>query len=425
MYTNKSGKMNAIQMQKRMVRGAIIAQKCKIKKIGDMWRVPSQTRHLYYIVRFGGFADKPSCTCPDFESHQEKCKHIFAVEFSIKKEIDIDGNTTITKSIRVSYPQKWSAYDKSQTNEKKLFMELLRDLCNNIPEPEYTFGRPKLSIVDMVFASALKVYITFSLRRFTSDIKTAKEMGYVSKAPCFASVGHFMQKEELTPVLMKLIELSSLPLKSVETSFAVDSSGFSTSRFGRWHDYRFGKDQVKRLWIKAHLMIGVKTNIVVSLSLSSGYSNDGKYFPELVEKTAENFKIEEVSADKAYLSNKNLKLVDDLGGTAYIPFKKNTVALARNSRIWKKMYHYFLYKNEEFEEHYHKRSNIETTFYMIKTKFGSHIRSKKDTAQINEVLLKILCHNICVVIQEMNELGINPDNMLRQGFNDLKINKGV
>jgi hypothetical protein len=62
---------------------------------------------------------------------------------------------------------------------------------------------------------------------------------------------------------------------------------------------------------------------------------------------------------------------------------------------------------------------------MIKTKFGSHIRSKKDTAQINEVLLKILCHNICVVIQEMNELGINPDNMLRQGFNDLKINKGV
>ena len=99
-------------------------------------------------------------------------------------------------------------------------------------------------------------------------MKIAKEMGYVSKAPCFASVGHFMQKEDLTPILMKLIELSSLPLKSVETDFAVDSSGFSISRFDRWHDFRHGRDSTKRMWIKAHLMIGVKTNIVTSLSLS-------------------------------------------------------------------------------------------------------------------------------------------------------------
>jgi len=28
---------------------------------------------------------------------------------------------------------------------------------------------------------------------------------------------------------------------------------------------------------------------------------------------------------------------------------------------------------------------------------------------VNEVLCKIICHNICVVIQEMHELGIEPD----------------
>jgi len=43
---------------------------------------------------------------------------------------------------------------------------------------------------------------------------------------------------------------------------------------------------------------------------------------------------------------------------------------------------------------------------MIKSKFGDNIRSKNKTAQVNEVLLKALCHNICVVIQEMFELGI-------------------
>jgi hypothetical protein len=40
----------------------------------------------------------------------------------------------------------------------------------------------------------------------------------------------------------------------------------------------------------------------------------------------------------------------------------------------------------------------ETVFHMIKSKFGSRIRSMSDTAQVNEVLCKILCHNLCVLV---------------------------
>ncbi|MBA7606118.1 hypothetical protein ES703_13257 [subsurface metagenome] len=50
---------------------------------------------------------------------------------------------------------------------------------------------------------------------------------------------------------------------------------------------------------------------------------------------------------------------------------------------------------------------------MVKAKFGDFVRSKDKTAQINEVLLKILCHNICVVIQDMHELGIVPQFCLK------------
>ena len=46
---------------------------------------------------------------------------------------------------------------------------------------------------------------------------------------------------------------------------------------------------------------------------------------------------------------------------------------------------------------------------MIKAKFGDSIRSKKQTAQINELLIKVLSHNICVVIQEVCELGIKAE----------------
>ena len=52
--------------------------------------------------------------------------------------------------------------------------------------------------------------------------------------------------------------------------------------------------------------------------------------------------------------------------------------------------------------------NAETTFHMIRSKYGDAVRSKTEVAQVNEVLLKVLCHNICVVIQEMFELGIAP-----------------
>lgn len=43
---------------------------------------------------------------------------------------------------------------------------------------------------------------------------------------------------------------------------------------------------------------------------------------------------------------------------------------------------------------------------MIKSKFGQRLRSKSLTAQINEALCKVLCHNLCVVIQSVHELGI-------------------
>ena len=61
---------------------------------------------------------------------------------------------------------------------------------------------------------------------------------------------------------------------------------------------------------------------------------------------------------------------------------------------------------EEFKAHYHKRSNVETVMAMIKTKFGASVKSKTPVAQVNEVLCKVLCHNICVLIQSFYELGI-------------------
>jgi hypothetical protein len=71
------------------------------------------------------------------------------------------------------------------------------------------------------------------------------------------------------------------------------------------------------------------------------------------------------------------------------------------------MYHMYHFHRGEFLRHYGKRNNVETTFSMIKAKFGDHVRSKTDVAMVNEVLCKIVCHNICCLIQESHELGID------------------
>jgi transposase len=199
-----------------------------------------------------------------------------------------------------------------------------------------------------------------------------------------------------------------LPLKSIETDFAVDSSGFSTTSYVRWFDVKYGKDEDWHDWIKMHLMCGTSTHIVTSVELSRAKAHDSPYYKPLVDATAKSgFNMQEISADKGYISADNLHTTIAHGAMPYIPFKSN-VNIKRGDDLWKKLFHFYSFKRAEFLMHYHKRSNVETTFSMIKAKFGEKLRCKTETAQINEALCKLLCHNLCVVVQSMYELGVDP-----------------
>jgi transposase len=198
----------------------------------------------------------------------------------------------------------------------------------------------------------------------------------------------------------------SLPLKMVEADFAVDSSGFTTSRFIRWFDHKYGVVRQQHEWVKVHLMCGVKTNVVTAVEIREKDASDTKLLPDLANTTAAHFDMREVSADKGYSSVNNVNVITDHGATPYIAFK--SIHSGAAGGLWEKMFHYFAFNRQEFLQHYHKRSNVESTFSMIKAKFRDHVRSRTDVAMQNEVLCKILCHNICCVIQAMYELGIEP-----------------
>lgn len=40
--------------------------------------------------------------------------------------------------------------------------------------------------------------------------------------------------------------------------------------------------------------------------------------------------------------------------------------------------------------------------------FGDSVRSKTETAQVNELLCKVQCHNLCVLVQAVYDLDLVP-----------------
>src|SRR5207253_888928 len=110
-----------------------------------------------------------------------------------------------------------------------------------------------------------------------------------------------MEDETFTPILKELVHQSSLPLKAVEKDFAIDSSGFGSSRSETWIDEKYGVPRRKAVWVKAHIACGVKTNVVTAVRILDKDAGDCPQFVPLVKETREGFTIGEVSADKAYV----------------------------------------------------------------------------------------------------------------------------
>lgn len=390
-------------MDARQLKGLEIVTNNEIIREGNIWIVPSQTNSKKYTVNL--FLN--TCTCADFDAYRLKCKHLYAVEFLLHKETGLPLPPP-EKSKRATYKQQWHEYNLSQTREESYFKSLLFELCSIIVEPEKPKGRgrPPAPLADLIYAACAKTYNCMSGRRNQSDLDEAFKRGFLSRPVRYNTVFKYLELEVMTAYLQQLITESSLTLKSVEIDFAVDSSGFGTCQYKRWFDVKYGNTEDWHDWIKLHLMTGVKTNIVTSCEVSRRYANDSPYFKPLVKATAQSgFTLNEVSGDKAYSSHANLRLVKQQGGTPYIAFKDNARGNSK-CKTWNQMYHYYAYHQEDYMQHYHKRSNAESTFSMIKARFGERLKSKTERAQINEALCKVLCHNICVVIQSMHELGI-------------------
>ena len=289
-----------------------------------------------------------------------RCKHIYAVQYVRQRELSADGVETVTESVtltqtRKTYPQDWPNYNAAQTNEKRHFQELLADLCKTIEAPAQDMskgGRPRLPVrrcdlrrrVQSVFDDEPPPVHKRPVRR--------ADKGAHFMRPTFQQRLEGMENPETYAILLSMIEQTSLPLRSVESNFAVDSTGFTACRFVRWYDVKYNRFTSEQQWVKAHICCGVKTNVVTSIEIHDKNAHDGPILPSLVESTAKRFTMKEVSADKGYSGLDSHNAIAKVGAVPYIAFKGNTTGSAGG--LFRKMFHFFQFKKEEFLAHYHQ-----------------------------------------------------------------------
>ncbi len=333
-----------------------------------------------------------------FNSHKEFNMEIFERKPDPQKRLDDYANIIVE-------PFDWKAYNNSQAREKSLFLYLLSDLCKVLEDGTSYCGkgRKPMPSAHMIFCMGVKIYSGVGARRIDFDLKTSRDKGYINSVPACSSVWNYFNSRTITHKLKYLVKLSALPLSQLEEkgSFSIDSSGIAENKYlPRWSHVR-QEYKKHRAYKKIHCIVGNKSNVVASVIVTDGNKADSPHFKQLLKDAIENFDIKDICADMGYLARENLDYADDLGITPYIPFKKNSKSHSHGARMWNKMYRYFKDNPEEYAKHYHKRSNVESTFFMIEQRFGKFVYSKNETAQMNEILVKILAHNLTTLIQEL------------------------
>lgn len=156
--------------------------------------------------------------------------------------------------------------------------------------------------------------------------------------------------------------------------------------------------------MKGHLSIGTRNHIVLDARVKGENGADApEFLSQLKGAQASGIHFAEGVADKAYLSRDNLEGAVELGLDPFIPSSRTPPRSGGGSRLWREKYLQFQLHREEFDQHYHDRSNVEATISAIKRKLEEPLFSKDPIARVNERLAKLLAYNIGVVIHEAHE----------------------
>ena len=311
------------------------------------------------------------------------------------------------------YTQDWRTYYQACRTEKLMFFRIIKDAVDYlvIEKDYHNHGRPSAFFSDIIKSICIKSYHNLSTWRLESELKIAKSMGVIDNVYRKSCISKYMQSEDVARILHELYKTLAEPLIPLETQYAADATGIGNAyKAKKWIDVRMEK-QEHRQYNKLHILSGTLTNVIVSAKVTEGMTHESPIFKELLIGI-NRFKVKEISADAGYLSRKNCELIQQIGAVPYIMPRKNVTAYSKGSgTAWQNMIRTWKKHQMLFAQHYHRRSNVESTFGALKRKYGDFCRCKLPVAQENEILARIICHNAAVLSESMLSNDLKPEFM--------------
>jgi hypothetical protein len=279
---------------------------------------------------------------------------------------------------------------------------------NTLPEFSHRFSPKKFTQSQLFVCLVLKIFFKTDDRGIVELLKDSPDL---CKAFHLLNVPHFTTLQKASKRLLtssvadKLLESTVRAIQKNKKILlaAVDSTGLEAGHISK---YFVRRKRVKQLeiyeetyytrWPKLGISCDCSNHMVLSAITVRGPGVDVNQFERIVTPAAQKYDIDYILADAGYDSESNHRFArDHLNIESIIPAKIGRPTLV--SKPFKGKYRELM-RTEFDKKTYGQRWQVETVMSMIKRNQGDALRSKTYWAQNREMILKVLTHNIGIIL---------------------------
>ena len=290
-------------------------------------------------------------------------------------------------------------YMRRQSTLKRI-LQLALGLAKRerIPRFSNKFSKKTFTQHQLLVLGVLKTYWNKDYRSFADFLLFANPVFQflrLKRIPHFTTLQKFLQRFDQT-IFDQLIAavFSQIAAVNRPIDVAVDGSGFTSSYCSRYFVMRINRETGYRSFMKMSIAVDPRSRALLAVKCRKAPSHDTKDFIPLLRRADRSVgqRIRNVIADRAYDSCKNFHFIEkELHAGAIIPLRVYRSRRAGRSTIRK---HRPILPDSRI---YGRRNLAETTFSVIKRKFGGDLRSRLTEVKKKEMKLKALVYNLCIL----------------------------
>lgn len=372
-----------------------------MERFGEGWKINDPNDKTVYIDAQGGHR----CT---EKGVQGRCWHWYAARL---KEVG-DDDEFYAEFRTETPPVDVSKQNEAYALEDEIVPQLARQLCATIPwDPPAGRGRPPVPLPDRCWQVLMQVESERGCRRGARRFKSRDYLTGGKVRSDVNALSRFLNKKETTLLLQELLLLSSMPAASVETGIGVDGTGMDACRSSYYESESSKRGQkLRKPRIHVTMASGHQTNLITAAGISfpredarsesKAAPGETTYFVPLIEQTmrAKFRALAKITGDAAYGNQYNYQVGDRHGVTCFLEPKKNIKNVGRRDSAYSRGALMALGQPARFRAERGPHQNVEATNHSLKQVIGSEVRSKSQRAIKNEILCKLILHNLRLLV---------------------------